>query len=320
MQLYADGIEITETAGGLSWQNSIDEISTTMTFSIGKDLSSRWTSTYLPKEGSIVSYFTANGEMFRGIVLSVDDGDTMLNVYTVADYGFYLKKSKETYQFNSISANSAIEQMCSDFGTPIDSLCDIGYTIKKIYMDKTIYDIMKDILELAKAATGSEFNIDVTPRGLRIYKIGDIVANPTFRLADNLPTAGSVGYHGPMTHKTSIEDMYNSVKVITGNDDGFTQRATAQDEQSIAAYGRLQEVIKIEDDEVGNASQVAQSKLAELNVIKEEYSIPIIEDVESYTRAGSVLNDNGATFLIKSSEHAIDRGTHTVTLNLQRRG
>jgi len=320
MQLYADGIDITESTGALSWKNSTDEVATTMSFSIAKDLSSRWTATYLPTHGSIISYFTASGEMFRGIVLSVDDGDVMLNNYTVADYGFFLKKSKETYQFNSISANSAIEQMCSDFGTPIDSICDIGYTVKKIYMDKTIYDIMKDILELAKEATGADYNIDVTPKGLRIYKIGDIVASPAFKLADNLSPVNSVNYYGPKTHKTSNEDMYNAVKVITGNDDGFTQRAFASDEQSIATLGRRQEVIKIEDDKVGNASQVAQNKLAELNVIKEEFSFPIIEDVESYTRAGSVIIEDGITYLIKESEHAIDRGTHTVTLNLQRRG
>lgn len=319
MQIYADGKDITQTVGGLSWKNSTDEVSTTMSFSIAKDLSDKWTSTYLPKEGSIISYFT-NTEVFRGIVLAVDDGDTMLNAYTVADFGFYLKKNKETYQFNGISANAAIEQMCSDFGTPIDSICDIGCTVKKIYLDKTIYDIIKDIFEIAKSTNGSEFNIDVTPKGVRIYKIGDIVAEPTFRLADNLPTAKSTDYHGPMTHKTSIEEMYNAIKVITGNDDGFAQQAYIQNDESVNSFGRLQEVVKIDDDKKANASQVAQQKLNELCVVKEDFTIPIIEDMDSYTRAGSVITTSGGTFLIKTSDHSIERGTHLVTLGLQRRG
>ena len=94
MQIYADGKDVTQTLGGLSWKNSIDEVSTTMSFSIAKDLSDQWTATYLPKHGSIVSYIT-NTEVFRGIILAVDDGDLMLNSYTVADFGFYLKKNKD---------------------------------------------------------------------------------------------------------------------------------------------------------------------------------------------------------------------------------
>lgn len=319
MQIYADGKDITQTAGGLSWKNSTDEVSTTMSFSIAKDLSDKWTSTYLPKHGSIVSYIT-NAEVFRGIVLAVDDGDTMLNLYTVADFGFYLKKNKETYQFNGISANAAIEQMCSDFGIPVDSICDIGCTVKKIYLDKTIYDIIKDIFEIAKSTNGSEFNIDVTPKGVRIYKIGDIVAEPTFRLADNLPTAKSTDFHGPMGHKTSIEELYNAIKVITGNEDGFTQQAYIQNDESVNGIGRLQEVVKIEDKNKANASQIAQQKLKELCVEKEEFTIPIIEDIDSYTRAGSILKVRDVTFLIVTSEHSIERGTHLVTLGLQRRG
>ena len=319
MQIYADGKDVTQTLGGLSWKNSIDEVSTTMSFSIAKDLSDQWTATYLPKHGSIVSYIT-NTEVFRGIILAVDDGDLMQNSYTVADFGFYLKKNKETYQFNGISANAAIEQMCSDFGIPIDNICNIGCTVKKIYLDKSIYDIIKDIFEIAKNANGSDFNIDVTPKGIRIYKIGDIVAEPTFRISDNLPSAKSTDYHGPMSHKTSIEEMYNAIKVITGNEKGFTKMAYTQDDESVNAIGRLQEVIKIDDKERANASKIAQQKLQELCVEKEEFTIPIIEDIDSYTRAGSILNVGDSTFLIVTSEHSIERGTHLVTLGLQRRG
>lgn len=58
---------------------------------------------------------------------------------------------------------------------------------------------------------------------------------------------------------------------------GYPSRHTLYDwyRNKIADYhGSLQEVIKIEDDEVGNASQVAQSKLAELNVIRASWYTP----------------------------------------------
>ena len=244
----------------------------------------------------------------------------MSNTYTVADFGFYLKKNKETYQFNNISANKAIERMCSDFGIPIDSICDIGCKVKKIYLDTSIYDLIKDIFEIAKAANGSEFNLDVTPKGIRIYRIGDLIAYPTFRLADNLQSAKSTDYHGPMSHKVSIEELYNAIKVITGNEKAYKKRAYVQNDESVNSLGRLQEVVKIDDKEVAKATQIAKQKLKELCVEKEEYTIPIIEDMDSYTRAGSVINVGDLSFLIVTSEHSVERDTHLVTLGLRRRG
>ena len=123
-----------------------------------------------------------------------------------------------------------------------------------------------------------------------------------------------------MGHKTSIEELYNAIKVITGNEDGFTQQAYIQNDESVNGIGRLQEVVKIEDKDKANASQIAQQKLKELCVEKEEFTIPIIEDIDSYTRAGSILKVRDVTFLIVTSEHSIERGTHLVTLGLQRRG
>lgn len=317
--MYADGTEITATVGALAWKNSVDEVSATMTFSVAKDLSSSHTSTYLPKEGSIISYVTAE-EVFRGIVLAVDDGDLLCNAYTVADFGFYLKKNKETYQFNGISVSAAIARMCADCGIPTDSICEIGCAVKKIYLDKTVYDIILDLFAIAKEADGSELCVDVTPKGVRIYRIGDIVAHPTFRLAENLEPLDAVGYCGAVTHKTSIEELYNAVKVITGNEDGFTEQAYLQDDESVSRLGRLQEVVTIAEEEKATATQTAERKLRELCKIKEEFTVPVMEDIDGYTRAGSVLHIGDAEFLVTTADHSVECGTHFVTLGLQRRG
>ena len=52
----------------------------------------------MPQVGDIVQQVT-NAEIFRGVVKDVDDGDINVNKYTVVDLGWYLNKTKQTYQF-----------------------------------------------------------------------------------------------------------------------------------------------------------------------------------------------------------------------------
>ena len=201
MKLYVDDIDITITAGGIAWQNTVAELATTLNFEVGK-LNAQHTKIYLPKEGSIVRLVT-NEEILRGIVLSVDDGSAA-NKYVAVDFGFYLNKNAETYQFENVVADAAIKKICGDFGIPIDSLCELPLTFSKIYLDKSASEVIWDILEQTAAAFGYAYNFDVTPRGLRVYRIGDLHANPRFRLSENTQYYNSVDMRGDVSRSVSI--------------------------------------------------------------------------------------------------------------------
>ncbi|MCK9479981.1 MAG: hypothetical protein M0R40_10875 [Firmicutes bacterium] len=313
MKLFADGVDITSAAGNLSWQNTIDELATTMSFDMAKS-DAKHTNIYLPKEGSIIRLYT-NTEIFKGIVLSIDDGGENVNEYTVCDFGWYLNKSKETYQFNAMPAYKAIHKVCSDFNIEIDSIPDLTKKITKIYFDKTISDILKDILELC----GGGYNFDVTPKGLRIYAVGSIYAYPEFKISPNTQLIYSPLLRGNVSHSVSIEDMKNSVKVITEKDGNYSVRETLKDDGNISKYGLLQEVVKI-DPEKENANTVANKKLSELSKPKENYSFEIIEAVDSYTRAGYMITVDGVNYIIEGSSHSIKNGIHYAKLDLQKFG
>ena len=268
MKIYADDIDITAIAGGISWQNTIAELATTLNFEVGK-VNSQHTKIYLPQEGSIVRLIT-DDEIFRGIVLTVDDGSKTSNKYTMVDFGFYLNKNSETYQFTDTTANQAITQICGDFGIPIDSLCDLPLTFSKIYLDKSAADVIWDILEQTAAVSGFAYNFDVTPKGLRVYRLGDLIASPRFRLSENTQYYNSVDLRGNVSHSVSIEDLINSVKVVSGDEKGFSIITKEQDAGLIAKYGLLQTVEKIDEKSLGNAAAIARSKLAELSQKKDE--------------------------------------------------
>ena len=274
----------------------------------------KYVNIYLPKEGSIIQMYT-NAEVFRGIVLTVDDGSKTTNTYTVCDFGWYLNKSGETYQFNAMPAWKAITKICSDFNIPIDTMPELNTKITKIYFDKTISEILADILELC----GGHYNFDVTPSGLRIYKIGSIYAYPEFRLSPNTPLIYSPPLHGNVSHSVSIEDMKNSIKVITEKDGNYSVKKVMQNTESIGKFGLLQEVIKI-DPEKENANAVAQQKLSELSKMKESFSFEIIETMDSYTRAGYLISVEGVDYVIEGSGHSIKNGVHYMKLDLRKFG
>ena len=311
MNIYADGINITSAVGNLSWQNTIAELATTMSFEIAKS-EAQHTNIYLPHEGSIIQMYT-NDEIFRGIVLTVDDGSKTSNKFTACDFGWYLNKSKETYQFNAMPAHKAIRKVCRDFNIEIDSIPELSTKITKIYFDKTISEILQDIL----AICGGGFNLDMTPNGLRIYKLGSIYAYPEVRLSSNTQLIYSPLLRGNTSHSVSIEDMKNSVKVITEKDGSYSVKATLKDDSLISKYGLLQEVVKI-DPEKENPNNVAKQKLSEMSKIKETFSFEIIETMDSYSRAGYVITVDGSEYIVEGSGHSIKNGIHYVKLDLRR--
>jgi hypothetical protein len=245
----------------------------------------------------------------------VDDGGKTSNKYTAVDFGFYLNKNMETYQFTDATANATIRQICGDFGIPIDSLCDVPLTFSKIYLDKSAAEVIWDILE---TAGDYEYNFDVTPCGLRVYRLGDLHAAPTFRLSTNTQWLDSVEYRGNVSHSVSIEDLKNSVKVVSGDEKGFQLLQTKQDEGLISKNGLLQTVENVDEKNASDAANIAATRLRELSRERETFSFEIIEDGNGYTRAGYELVVDGATFIIEGSAHSIKNGIHYVKLDLRR--
>lgn len=230
MKIIADGVDITPIVGGLTWKNTIAELATTMAFEVAK-LNAQYTKSYLPRPNGIVTMQT-NAEVFRGVVLNVDDSNPNFNKYTLADFGWYLNKDKVVYQFDKMPVPKALAEMCGDHNIALDSVCDIPVEITAIYNDKTISEIIKDILEQATAWTGYAYNFDMTPQGLRVYRLGDMHAYPEFKQSSNTRNIYSPIVRGDVAHSLDIDG---------------TEKASCTIIEAVDSYTRAGYEIKIDD-------------------------------------------------------------------------
>ena len=313
LAIYANGVDITKIAGNLSWKNSIYELATTMSFDVAKSDAAYLTDLmYTPKVGDIVQFVT-NIEIFRGVIIKVDDGDVNSNKYSIVDLGWYLNKTSQTYQFKNITATDAIKELCTDLSINIVMLPELTTVTNQIYFDKTVSAILTDILDKCDG----DYNFDFVPDGLRIYKIGELIAYPEFQIASNIPQESSPNFRGNVSHSLSIEEMKNSIKITSEKDSVYTELMVRQNRELIDKYGFLQKIVKI-DPEKESADTVAERELTENAKEAKTYSFEIIEKYDSYTRAGEVITVDDVCYVIESTVHSIVDGWHFNKLELRK--
>jgi len=308
LSLFADGNDVTKYAGNITLSDTSDSVYSTLTFTVGKtDNAYLKDLIYTPKIGSIVQ-FGKGEEIFRGVIIDMDDGDLYSTNYTAADFGFYLK-TEETYQFDTVRADMAVTIMLEDLGIPIYQICDISTPITEVYFDKAVSDIIKDIFKIC----GGGFMFDFIPSGIRIYSEGEFEIYPTYTPASNVAKVSAFITAHDRSHSESIGSMYNAVKAVSSIDNTYTELKTVFDNDSIAKYGFLQKIVSV-DTEKENADAVCESNLTALNKVEESFGISIFCDISTRVRSGNSITYNDRKYIVKSASNTVcDSGEHFKT-------
>lgn len=305
---------ITPIVGQISWRSNIDELGVQLDFDVAfNDIR------LFPKSpvdiGSMVVLKNTD-EIFRGFVVTEQKQGRNPIQYNAFDGAFYLNKSKEVYQFSKIAADTAIKKILSDFGVPIGSIASMSLPISKIYPGETGADIIKDILEQVQQATGIKYRMEMRGGKLYIEKQQDLLIKAAFKLADNIGAVDVTEAISEPHRKRSIEEMRNSIKIISDN----KVLAEVKNDALIKQYGLLQDVQSIDQKDLAKAKQVASNLLKDLGKIFEENSINVLGD--DRVRAGRIIEVTeqitgmSGKYLIKDVTHTINNGLHTMQLGL----
>ena len=91
-------------------------------------------------------------------------------------------------------------------------------------------------------------------------------------MASNVRQGYSIDYRGNVSHSTSIEEMYNSIKITSEKDNVYKELMVLQNRDLIDKYGFLQKIVKI-DTEKENADTVAKRELNENAKVNETFFV-----------------------------------------------
>ncbi|MCT4605856.1 MAG: hypothetical protein N4A64_07085 [Marinisporobacter sp.] len=306
--------DITPLVGSISWRSNINELGQQLTFDIAFN-----DDRYFPMNpvdlGSLI-ILNNKDEILRAIVVSEQRNGRGRIEYSCFDYAFYLNKSKAVYQFNKVTGKKAIETMLNDFNVPIGNIAPINTVINKIYREKAISEIIKDILDIAKKHTGKKYRMEMRQGKLCIEKQEELIIKGTFQLAENIQPYDITKALSSPSRKRSIEEMKNSVQVVFNNHVIENRKK----DELIKQYGLLQEVTTIDKKDKAKARNIADKILEDFGKIFEENSVEIMGDDK--VRAGRTIEIKepitGMTgkYLIKDVNHTVKNGIHKMQLGL----
>ncbi|SFA70068.1 XkdQ/YqbQ family protein [Clostridium frigidicarnis] len=293
--------DYTPLANNLSWSQDADNLAMQVT----------WDSITENFKGNLVSLTDNKEEFFRGIIVKKATKKNTYS-YTAMDYMWYLNKSKEVIQFNSIPASQAIEQLLAkeEIKTNIPW---IGTNINQVFKDKPISDIIKEILEQVYNETGINYHFYM------VNEVFTIAQTSTARIGAKLLI------NSDMTLDSDMEELKNSVVVVSNESENANIIANVWDSDSINRIGRLQEVVNVDDKNYSQAQQIAENTLRKLNKDKNTLNISCIA-----LEGGQNIKPNNYLYFyfydkfggegwywIKSVSHTLANNQHKISLSLE---
>lgn len=305
--------DLTANTGNYSLSDHIDQLSAELKFDLtANPLDANFKDLWVPV-GTKISFTHDKINLFQGIITKYDRNSLANFAYTANDYAYYLNKSEIIIQFNNVTTTQAIEQLCSENGIAIGSICDIPTIVNKIYNGSKISDVIKDLLKMAEADQKVHYYMEMREGKLWILKYSDLYIQPRDTLVKNIISEFSSSY--------SMEDMTNKVVVISSKEKNTQIQATAEDTDSQQIYGTVQKVEKVDDKKVSQAQSIADGILSDKGKIKKSFSVTELGD--DTVRAGRLLKFNypeinlEGVFLVKASTHNYAGLKHTMRLELE---
>ena len=310
--------DISSMVGSISWKSNIDQLGLQLDF----DLAFNDTK-YFPDNpvdlGNVI-ILENEDEIFRGVAITENRNGRGSIGYTAMDYAFYLNKSKMIYQFNKISVSQAIHTILKDLNIPIGAITEIPTVIQKICKGEVASDIIKGLLKQAKDELGRTYRMEMRQGKLFIEEQQQLQVKPTFKLASNLTHHDGQRAISNPSRKRSIEEMRNSIKIISGDENSTSVVADKKDDELIRKYGLLQEVQTPEKKDIAQARNIAANLLADLGKVFEQNSVEMPGD--DSVRAGRLIEiEEPVTgmkgqYLVRSASHTVANGIHRMNLDL----
>lgn len=312
--------DVTDIIGNLTWRDTVDTLGVEVDFELPMNrYDKKFEFLYDITLGAPIQILNAKGEVLVQAIIVSETPNGKITSFTAYDMAWYLNKSTVIKQFKKMIGNDCVKSLCKEIGINVE-VSGLDTKIDKIYKDKAVSEVIKDIIEQCSQFNSKKFFIEFDNGTLKVMPYQKIKVFGTFEIQkgkfininDNI---------GSVSLSKSIVDMKNSVLVITENKGAIRTIGEEQDSKSIEKYGKLQEVVTLDEKEFSKANLVAKNELKKLNKITEDFSIDVLGD--DNVKSGRVIDIDLPLFnlkgeyLIKESNHTISNHIHKISLKLE---
>jgi len=242
-------------------------------------------------------------EIFRGVIF-MRQRNTANSTFDFVAYDklIYLAKSKTTRKFTNITVESVIQQVANEMNIEIGSICNIGVYVDFIADNMSCTEIIKKAFDMAYWKNQKQYSMYMNQDKLYVVERSKTIENYT--ASDNVNIECT-------NHSESIEDMINTVMVV---DDNGASIGTVSNGADLAAYGKLQDVYKVDSKQ---DTQSAAKAL--LKTVAFKSSLSGIGNIQCITGYSIIIQEEQlkGKFTIRSDRHSISGNVHKMDLELE---
>ena len=312
--------DVSDIIGNLTWRDTVDTLGVEVDFELPMNrYDKKFEFLYDITLGDPIQILNAKGEVLVQAIIVSETPNGKITSFTAYDMAWYLNKSTVIKQFKKMIGNDCVKSLCKEIGIDVE-VSGLDTKIDKIYKDKAVSEVIKDIIEQCSQFNSKKFFIEfdknkliVSPyKKIKVFGTFEIQKDKFININENI---------GGVSLSKSIVDMKNSVLVVTENKGAIRTIGEEQDSKSIEKYGKLQEVVTLDEKEFSKANLVAKNELKKLNKITEDFSIDVLGD--DNVKSGRVIDIDLPLFnlkgeyLIKESNHTISNHIHKISLKLE---
>lgn len=242
-------------------------------------------------------------EIFRGVIFMRNRNTANYTFEFVAyDQLIYLAKSKTTRKFSNISVESVIQQACNEMGVSVGRICSIGVNVDFIADNMSCTEIIKKAFALAYAKNKRQYHMYMNQDRLYVVDRSETVQGYVASDTVNIEST---------SHSESLEDMVNTIMIVDNNGAEVGRVSNGGD---LAAYGKLQEVYKVDPKQ---DTQTAAKAM--LKTVAYKSSLAGLGNVQCITGYAITVQEEQlkGKFTIKSDRHNISENVHKMELELE---
>ena len=299
MLLSINGLDVSSLLASVSTSGSTKECARTLKAELLQSPTDHNIPTVQVALGDQVQ-FEEDGQSFFGTVREISRSTASDTIsVTAKDFGVYIVNNQISAKLKDVTPAQAAASLAGQYGIPVGSLVDAGYTFSRKWVGVSLYDAIMTGYALAAAESGKVYRLWFDGTAMVIGEMGDQIA-AVLSEDENLMQAA---------YSESIERMISQVDIVD-QDGNITDSV-----QGDMTYGVTRQQINAGEDAQQKAQEILASKgLTRKGTVKNLGNAACISGRAILVQE-SVTGLYGL-FYISADTHSWKKGLYTNSLTL----